>query len=68
MTRTCMSCSHRTTSTHRGGKEQHKCSRLGIFVSAANIIGETITCDLYDDARKEPEQPKRRDHLPAFLL
>lgn len=67
MTRTCMSCSHRKTTTHRGGKVLHKCERLGIIVSAANILGETITCDLYDDARKE-EQPKRRDHLPAFLL
>ena len=47
MTITCLSCRHRRTTTHRHGAELHICRKLGIFVSAANMLGITITCEHY---------------------
>lgn len=44
---TCMSCASRVTTTHRHGEQLHKCRRLGIIVSAANVLGVTITCEHY---------------------
>ena len=63
---TCMSCQHRVTTTHRHGEQLHKCRRLGIIVSAANIIGETIECPHYSS--RHAVVVRDRADLPAHLL
>lgn len=68
MNRTCMTCRNRITTSHRAGL-LNKCGRLGILVSPANILGETITCDFYLDRINEGgNQPGKPEGTPAYLL
>jgi len=64
---TCMSCASRVTTTHRHGEQLHKCRRLGIIVSAANIIGETVEC-LHYVGRNQTAAVRDRSGMPAYLL
>lgn len=64
---TCMSCRHRVTTTHRHGAEMNTCRRLGIIVSAANIIGETVECPHYT-SRNITAAVRDRVGMPAYLL
>jgi len=64
---TCMSCQHRVTTTHRHGAEMNTCRRLGIIVSAANVIGETVEC-LHYVGRNQTAAVRDRAGMPAYLL
>lgn len=63
---TCMSCQHRVTTTHRHGAEMNTCRRLGIIVSAANVIGDTVSCQHFTS--RHAVVVRDRTGMPAYLL